>query len=87
MQTSKAMAKMLNDTVWYLPRPSIKYAQDLGNYVSYDIAAYDCFARDIVAIVLDVTADRNTALRIVGKLNKHQLSPCHLNDAILDMLK
>ena len=87
MQDSETMANMMKDMTQYIMMPKIRYAQGVGTYVSYDIAAYDCFARDIVALVPDVTADRDTALHIVGQLNKHQLSPIHLNDAILDMLK
>lgn len=87
MQDSETMANMMKDMTQYIMMPKIRYAQGVGTYVSYDIAAYDCFARDIVALVPDVTADRDTTLHIVGQLNKHQLSPIHLNDAILDMLK
>ena len=57
------MAHMMKDQTQYIMMPKIRYAQDIGTYVSYDIAAYDCFARDIVALVPDVTADRETALR------------------------
>ena len=87
MQDSETMANMMKDLTQYIMMPKFRYAQGVGTYVSYDIAAYDCFERDIVALVPDVTADRDSALHIVGKLNKHQLSPIHLNDAILDMLK
>ena len=87
MQNSEIMANMMKDLNQYIMMPKIRYARELGTYVSNDIAAYDCLARDIVALVPDVTADRDTALHIVGQLNKHQLSPIHLNDAILDMLK
>lgn len=87
MQDSKTMSNMMEDLTQYIMMPKFRYAQGVGTYVSYDIAAFDCFARDIVALVPDVTADRNTALHIVGQLNKYQLSPIHLNDAILDMLK
>ena len=87
MQNSEIMANMMKDLNQYIMMPKIRYARELGTYVSYDIAAYDCLARDIVALVPDVTADRDTALHIVGQLNKHQLSPIHLNDAILDMLE
>ena len=87
MQTSKEMAKMLNDTVWYFPRPSIKYDRDIGTYVSYDIAAYDCFERDILEIVLDVTVDRVKALSMCEQFNKYNLSLIHLKEAILDILE
>ena len=87
MQTAETMAKMMRDMVQYIMMPKIRYSRETGTYVSYDIAAYDCFQRDIVAIVPDVTPDRNLALRMVGKFNRYQLEPCHLYDAILDMLK
>ena len=86
MQDGKTMAKMMNDLTQYIMMPKIRYAPGIGTYVSYDIAAYDCFEEDIVAIVWDVTSDRNLALRMVGKFNRYQLAPCHLKAAILDML-
>lgn len=85
-QGSEVMAHMMKDQTQYIMMPKIRYAQDIGTYVSYDIAAYDCFARDIVALVPDVTADRETALRMVTMFNRHQLEPCHLIDTIQDML-
>lgn len=86
MQNSKTMARMMRDLTQYIMMPKIRYAQDGRTYVGYDIAAYDCFQRDIVAIIPDVTSDRNLALRMVGKFNRHQLEPCHLYDAVHDML-
>lgn len=86
MQDSKAMARMMNDLTQYIMMPKIRYARGIGTYVSYDIAAYDCFHHDIVAIIPDATSDRNLALRMTSKFNRHQLSPCHLYDAVLDML-
>lgn len=76
----------MDDMIQYIMMPKIRYAPGIGTYTSYDIAAYDCFARDIVQIVWDVTSDRNLALRIVGKLNRYQLSPIHLLDVIQDTL-
>lgn len=87
MQSSKAMAHMMKDMIQYIMQPKIRYAPGIGNYVSYDIAAYDCFTQNIVAIAWDVTSDRNLALRMVGKFNRYQLSPCHLIDSVQDMLK
>lgn len=86
MQDSETMAYMMQDLTQYIMMPKFRYARVVGTYVSYDIAAYDCFARDIVAIVPDVTADRETALRLVEKFNRYQLDPCHLMDAIHDAL-
>ena len=86
MQKPETMSRMMKDLIQYIMMPKIRYAPGIGTYVSYDIAAYDCFEQDIVAIAWDVTADRNTALRIVGKFNRYQLAPCHLLDAIFDLL-
>ena len=85
-QDGQTMAFMMNDLNQYIMMPKIRYAPDIGTHVSYDIAAYDCFDCDIVAIVWDVTSDRNTALHIVETLNRNQLSPIHLEDVIHDML-
>lgn len=86
MDHSKAMACMMRDMTQYIMMPKIRYAPGVGTYVSYDIAAYDSFSQDIAAVVRDATSDRNLALRMVGKFNRYQLEPCHLKDAILDML-
>ncbi len=86
MQDADTMANMMQDLTQYIMMPKIRYAREIGTYVSYDIAAYDCFARDIVEIVPDVTPDRDLALRMVEQFNRYQLAPCHLRDAVLDML-
>lgn len=87
MQDLKSVAHIMNDLTQYIMIPKIRYAPGIGTYVSYDIAAYDCFERDIVTIVWDVTPNRNLALRMVGKFNRYQLDPCHLKDTISDMLE
>ncbi|MCI8481158.1 MAG: hypothetical protein HFG08_09875 [Oscillibacter sp.] len=87
MQDSKVMASMLKDLTQYILIPNIRYAREIGIYASCDIAAYDSFYRDIVAIVPDATPDRNLAPRMTSKFNRYQLSPCHLYDAVLGMLK
>lgn len=86
MQDSETMANMMKDLTQYIMMPKFRYARGIGTYVAYDIAAYDCFVRDIVAIVPDVTPDRDLALRMVEKFNRYQLEPCHLEDAVHDML-
>ena len=86
MQNPETMSHMMNDLTQYIMMPKIRYAPGIGTYVSYDIATYDCFKRDIVSIVWDVTSDRDLALRMVGQFNRYQLSPIHLKDAIADML-
>lgn len=87
MQSSKEMAHMMNDQIQYIMQPKIRYAPGVGTFVSYDIAAYDSFVRDIVQTIWDVTSDRNLALCICDRFNRYQLSPCHLMDAIQDMLE
>ena len=86
MQDSETMTFMMRDLTQYIMMPKLRYAREIGTYVSYDIAAYDGFARDIVEIVPDVTADREVALRMCEQFNRYQLDPCHLLDAVHDML-
>jgi len=86
MQDSETMAYMMKDLIQYIVQPKIRCAPDNSTYVSYDIAAYDSFTRDIVAVVWDATPDRDLALRICERFNRYQLSPIHLEDAVLDML-
>lgn len=86
MQDPAAMGNMMKDLTQYIMMPKIRYAPGIGTYASYDIAAYDCFERDIVAIVWDATSDRNIALRMCQKFNRYQLDPIHLEEAIADML-
>ena len=81
------MSYMMNDLTQYIMMPKIRYATGIGTYVSYDIAAYDCFKSDIVLIVWDVTLDLGLALRMCEMFNRYQLSPIHLEEAIIDMLK
>ena len=81
------MRHMMNDLTQYIMMPKIRYAIGIGTYASFDIAAYDCFKRDIVSIVWDVTSDRDLALRMCERFNRYQLSPIQLEDAILDMIE
>lgn len=66
MQNQETMSYMMNDLTQYIMMPKIRYAEGVGTYVSYDIAEYDCFKRDIIAIVWDVTSDRDLALQMCG---------------------
>ena len=86
MQNPETMSYMMNDLTQYIMMPKIRYATGIGTYVSYDIAAYDGLKRDFVTIVWDATSDRDLALRMVGQFNRYQLSPIHLEEAIIDML-
>ena len=87
MQNPETMSYMMNDLTQYIMMPKIRYTAGIGTYVSYDIAEYDCFKRDIMTIVWDVTSDRDLALRMCEMFNRYQLSPIHLEEAIIDMLK
>ena len=87
MQNTETMSHMMNDLIQYIMMPKIRYATGIGTYVSYDIAAYDCFKHDIITIVWDVTSDRDLALRMCERFNRYQLSPIHLEEAILYMIE
>ena len=87
MQNPETMRHMMNDLTQYIMMPKIRYAPGIGTYVSYDIATYDCFKRDIVSIVWDVTSDRDLVLCMCKRFNRYQLSPIQLEDAILDMIE
>ena len=86
MQNPETMSYTMNDLTQYIMMPKIRYAPGIGTYASFDIAAYDCFNRDIVSIVWDVTSDRDLALRMCERFNRYQLSPIQLEEAIIDML-
>ena len=83
----ETIKSIMDNSYQYIMISSLKYASGIGTYASFDIAAYDCFKRDIVSIVWDVTSDRDLALRMVGQFNRYQLSPIQLEDAILDMIE
>ena len=55
-------------------------------YDNFIIAEYDCFKRGIMTIVWDVTSDRDLVLRMCEMFNRYQLSPIHLEEAVIDML-
>lgn len=86
MQDERMMETMMTDLIQYIMMPKLRPDKRVGTYVSYDIAAYDCMIHDVVAVSEDVTADRELALQIVSALNRYQLSPTHINEAISDML-
>ena len=86
MQNPETMSHMMNDLTQYIMMPKIRYDPGIGKYVSYDIAEYDCFKRDIMTIAWDVTSDRDLALRMCEMFNRYQLLPIHLEEAVIDML-
>lgn len=75
-----------NDNIQYIMIPQTRISPDAGEYISYDIAALDCSTLEIVTVVSDVTTKRRKALRMVESFNRHQLAPCHLRDAITDLI-
>ena len=54
---SKKMPHVARDIAQYIMIPRIRYAREIGTYASYDIAAYNSFARDIVSIIPDVSSN------------------------------
>ena len=83
----ETIKSIMGNSYQYIMISSLTYAPGIGTYASFDIAAYDCFKRDIVSIVWDVTSDRDLALRMCERFNRYQLSPIQLEDAILDMIE
>ena len=86
MHDSAELSQMMNDFTRYSMLPSLKFSPEVGTYVSYDIIAYDFFHRNTLDVVSDITTDRDLALSICYRFNKYQLSPIHLEDAILDII-
>lgn len=86
LQNSETMEFMMRDFIQYIIIPRWRYAPELGTYVSYDIAAFDSQWLAIVSVLQDVTTDRDLALRMTERFNRAQLAPCHLKEAVLDML-
>lgn len=66
-QDPETLLRISQDQIQYIMHPTIKYAEAIGTYASCDIEAYDCFKRDVVTVVFDVTLDRSLALRMVGR--------------------
>ena len=83
----ETIKSIMDNSYQYIMISSLKYASGIGTYASFDIAAYDCFKRDTVSIVWDVTSDRDLALCMCERFNRYQLSPIQLEDAILDMIE
>ena len=83
----ETIKSIMDNSYQYIMISSLKYASGIGTYASFDIAAYDCFKRDLVSIVWGVTSDRELALRMCERFNRYQLSPIQLEDAILDMIE
>ena len=62
-------------------------APEVGEYITFDIAAYGCLWNDPLVILRDVALDEALVFRMVQTFNRCRLSPLHLKDAVLDMLE
>ena len=79
--------RIMDDSYQYIMIPSVKYERGIGTYASYDIAVFDILHRCVDDIVFDVTSDRELALKIIERFNRHQLSPINIKEVIIDMLE
>lgn len=59
------------------------YHSDLGEYRTYGILVT---ALDCMDILHDVSICKKEVDYMVKALNRHKLSPIHLNDVVMDML-
>jgi len=55
-------------------------------YIGYDIVAYDLRKKSILAVVPDVTTNRDYAEELAERFNRNRLSPIHLEDVMEDLL-
>ena len=60
------------------------------NRISYGIAAYTDFENDgtatVIALVSDITSDKQSVEDLVKRCNSSKLSVCHLNDVVEDLM-
>ena len=84
LQQEKAPSER-SEAVQYIVIPAIRYAEEVGIYNSYDIAAVDGEGA-VVARVDDVTADRHLADSMAERFSRCGLSPVHLKEAVLALL-
>lgn len=61
----------------------IRTHEDIGEYITYGIAAENAEQSDVCH---DVTADRERAEHIARLFNRHALSLVHFREALEDML-
>ena len=57
---------------------------DSSSFISYGIVAF-C-GKKIATTVTDISTDKTAVEKLVQKFNEHQLSLCHLSQAIEDFL-
>lgn len=72
----------------YLPVKQQLYQEDLGNYTSYGIAAWELPAihRMPCVFIPDVTPDRRAAIHLSRQCTVGQLDPKQLEDVVEDYL-
>lgn len=72
----------------YLPIKQQLYQEDLGNYTSYGIAAWELPAmqRTPCVFIPDVTQDRKAAEHLSVQCTVGQLDPKQLEDVVEDFL-
>lgn len=60
----------------------------LGNCsrISWGITAYTDADKNQIAVIHDITSDRQALEELVEKCNRKHLSPIHLNDIVEDFL-
>ncbi len=73
--------------VSYFLVPEEICSPELGAYKTYGIAAY-CYMSSLPThLIRDISTDGDKIFCVARNLNKHQLSPLHLQDYILDILE
>lgn len=72
----------------YLPVKQQLYQEDLGNYISYGIAAWELPAmhHTLCIFVPDVTPNRRDATRLSWQCTVGQLDPTQLEDVVEDFI-
>lgn len=74
--------------ILYLPVKQQLYQEDLGNYTSYGIAAWELptMQRTPCIFIPDVTQDRKAAKHLSWQCTVGQLDPKQLEDVVEDFL-
>lgn len=59
---------------------------EIGSYNTFDIIVNDLNLQKPIAILPDVSLDETIVDQMIERFNKYQLDPCHLLEAVVDML-
>lgn len=72
----------------YLPVKQQLYQEDLGNYISYGIAAWKLptLTRSPCIFIPDVTPDHRAAVHLCRRCTVGQLDPRQLEDVVEDFI-